>query len=106
MWGLLPPAALSKEGGYYISILSCAIHMLKKLHLHNIPVHESNNALEKTSSPFLRIFVPDEQKNQLSQPNPVQLSVILWFVYMNHSAVKATLHCSSVELEKNWYFMK
>jgi len=67
MWGLLPPAALSKEGGYYLSILSCAIHIIKNLHLQNMPVHESTYALEKTSSTFLTIFVADEQTNQLSE---------------------------------------
>ena len=67
MWGLLPPTALSKEGGYYLSILSCAIHWIKNLYLKNTPIHYSTKSLEETFPLFLTIFVPDNHTNLLSQ---------------------------------------
>jgi len=67
MWGLLPPTALSKEGGYYLSILSCALHWIKNLCLKNTPIQDSIKFLGKTLPSFLTIFVPDTDTNLLSQ---------------------------------------
>ena len=67
MWGLLPPTALSKEGGYYLSILSCALYWIKNLYLKNTLNHDTTKPIEKTLPPFLTIFVPDNYTNILTQ---------------------------------------
>lgn len=37
MWGLLDPDLLVGEGGYYLTTLSSAVHVIKTLHLANDP---------------------------------------------------------------------
>eukprot|EP00092_Neocalanus_flemingeri_P018925 GFUD01020501.1.p1 GENE.GFUD01020501.1~~GFUD01020501.1.p1 ORF type:complete len:785 (-),score=183.72 GFUD01020501.1:94-2232(-) len=64
MWGLLSPTLLAKEGGYYLSLLSCAVHMLK-----NIPKLPGHSWLSSSisQSPLLPVTVPDDQTDSLVQ---------------------------------------
>nr|XP_022912808.1 protein sprint isoform X2 [Onthophagus taurus] len=56
MWGLLHPALLSGEGGYYLTTLSSAVHVLKNFK-ESSEENFKNNL--KTDS-VLKVVVPDE----------------------------------------------
>ncbi|XP_017783155.1 PREDICTED: protein sprint [Nicrophorus vespilloides] len=56
MWGLLHPSLLSGEGGYYLTTLSSAVHVLKNFK-ESIEENVKNNP--KTDS-VLKVVVPDE----------------------------------------------
>ena len=58
MWGLLHPCLLAGEGGYYLTTLSSAVHVLKKLRVSM----ESNNdqVREDTMNTFLEIRVKSQ----------------------------------------------
>lgn len=66
MWGLLPPTSLAREGGYYLSLLSCAVHMLKNLSQSQEP-EPVCLPTSMPRSPLLQVSVPDEQTNSLAQ---------------------------------------
>lgn len=56
MWGLLHPSLLSGEGGYYLTTLSSAIHVLKNFKdscEENVKNHVKNDSV-------LKVVVPDE----------------------------------------------
>lgn len=70
MWGLLHPSLLTGEGGYYLTTLSSAVHVLKTFHKCNNDYHEGIfNSFEtrETLLPmlsdmqgFMKILIPDE----------------------------------------------
>jgi len=66
MWGLLPPTSLAREGGYYLSLLSCSIHMLKNLYKSQESDHLARLS-NIPASPLLQVSVPDDQTNSLAQ---------------------------------------
>jgi len=66
MWGLLPPTLLAKEGGYYLSLLSCSVHMIKNMFKHN-QQEEGGRTASLSSSSILHVSVPDEETNTLAQ---------------------------------------
>ncbi|XP_060531788.1 protein sprint isoform X4 [Cylas formicarius] len=56
MWGLLHPSLLSGEGGYYLTTLSSAVHVLKNFKegcQENVNSHVKNESV-------LKVVVPDE----------------------------------------------
>ncbi|XP_063927550.1 protein sprint isoform X4 [Zophobas morio] len=56
MWGLLHPSLLSGEGGYYLTTLSSAVHVLKNFKdscVENVKNHVKNDSV-------LKVVVPDE----------------------------------------------
>ncbi|CAH0561513.1 unnamed protein product [Brassicogethes aeneus] len=57
MWGLLHPSLLSGEGGYYLTTLSSAIHVLKNF--KESCEENVNNSNAKNDS-VLKVVVPDE----------------------------------------------
>ena len=67
MWGLLPPTLLAKEGGYYLSLLSCSVHMIKNMFKHNQQEEEGGRTASLSSSSILHVSVPDEETNTLAQ---------------------------------------
>ena len=66
MWGLLPPTSLAKEGGYYLSLLSCSVHMIKNMFKHK-QEEEAGRTPGLSSSSILHVSVPDEETNTLAQ---------------------------------------
>ncbi|KAF5308871.1 hypothetical protein FQR65_LT00571 [Abscondita terminalis] len=56
MWGLLHPSLLSGEGGYYLTTLSSAVHVLKNFKESN----EENNKSHLKPDSVLKVVVPDE----------------------------------------------
>jgi len=66
MWGLLPPRSLAKEGGYYLSLLSCSVHMLKNMYEHQ-ELEDPSRPASLSPSSILHVSVPDEQTNTLAQ---------------------------------------
>ncbi|CAM1308925.1 RIN2 (predicted) [Pycnogonum litorale] len=84
MWGLLHPSLLTGEGGYYLTTLSSAVHILKNFKL----CHEDKNISSKKyvgSNPqnkvpcisdlqgFMKIMIPDELNGSIiSKTLPVR----------------------------------
>ena len=66
MWGLLPPTSLAKEGGYYLSLLSCSVHMIKNMFKHK-QEEATGITASFSSSSILHVSVPDEVTNTLAQ---------------------------------------
>ena len=68
MWGLLPPTSLAKEGGHYLSLLSCSVHMIKNMFKHKQEEEEATGITASlSSSSILHVSVPDEETNTLAQ---------------------------------------
>ncbi|XP_015115391.1 protein sprint isoform X3 [Diachasma alloeum] len=68
MWGLLHPSLLTGEGGYYLTTLSSAVHVLKTFK-NSQATMSTNNGL--TTSPdcrssVLRVLIPDELHGSLN----------------------------------------
>ncbi|KAF2902400.1 hypothetical protein ILUMI_03797, partial [Ignelater luminosus] len=57
MWGLLHPSLLSGEGGYYLTTLSSAVHVLKNFKDSN---EENNTKSHLKADSVLKVVVPDE----------------------------------------------
>ncbi|KAK2170691.1 hypothetical protein LSH36_1g16014 [Paralvinella palmiformis] len=56
MWGLLHPYILAGEGGYHLTTLSSAVHVLKNL----------KNTMESTTDcGFMKIIIPDEDNHSI-----------------------------------------
>lgn len=83
MWGLLHPSLLSGEGGYYLTTLSSAVHVLKhvqRCHTSSTAgrtgTHETVEGVPLCLSEldgFMKVFVPDEQNgNIISKTVPVR----------------------------------
>ena len=64
MWRLLPPTLLARDGAHYLSLLSCAVHMLKNI--HQLPA-QSLLLSSMSPSPLLSVTVPDDQTDSLVQ---------------------------------------
>jgi len=75
MWGLLHPLLLHGEAGYYLTMLSSAVHVLKNLQHHlDDRSRESTGRLSDRSGScsgsepvegFLRVLIPDEQQGTI-----------------------------------------
>ncbi|XP_037073334.1 protein sprint-like [Pollicipes pollicipes] len=75
MWGLLHPLLLNGEAGYYLTMLSSAVHVLKNLlHYLGDRSRDSNTRLSQRSGScsgsetvegFLRVVIPDEQQGTI-----------------------------------------
>ncbi|XP_063977947.1 protein sprint isoform X3 [Diachasmimorpha longicaudata] len=68
MWGLLHPSLLTGEGGYYLTTLSSAVHVLKTFKNSQITMSTNNGV---TTSPdcrssVLRVLIPDELHGSLN----------------------------------------
>ncbi|XP_020284481.1 protein sprint isoform X3 [Pseudomyrmex gracilis] len=66
MWGLLHPSLLSGEGGYYLTTLSSAVHVLKTFKSSQSTLSSLNGCGTPDCSPVLRILVPDELHGSLN----------------------------------------
>ncbi|XP_043189172.1 protein sprint-like isoform X3 [Amphibalanus amphitrite] len=75
MWGLLHPMLLNGEAGYYLTMLSSAVHVLKNLpHYLDDRSRESTRSLSHCSGSvsgsepvdgLLRVVIPDEQQGTI-----------------------------------------
>ncbi|XP_037088369.1 protein sprint-like [Pollicipes pollicipes] len=75
MWGLLHPMLLNGEAGYYLTMLSSAVHVLKNLqHYLEDRSRESTRSLSHCSGScsgadsvdgLLRVIIPDEQQGTI-----------------------------------------
>ncbi|XP_043244888.1 protein sprint-like isoform X2 [Amphibalanus amphitrite] len=75
MWGLLHPMLLNGEAGYYLTMLSSAVHVLKNVLQH--PGDKANDSTTRLSQRsgsgsgcepvegFLRVVIPDEQQGTI-----------------------------------------
>ncbi|KAL0108302.1 hypothetical protein PUN28_015088 [Cardiocondyla obscurior] len=66
MWGLLHASLLSGEGGYYLTTLSSAVHVLKTFKSSQSTVSTLNGCGTPDCSSVLRILVPDELHGSLN----------------------------------------
>ncbi|XP_014246895.1 protein sprint isoform X2 [Cimex lectularius] len=71
MWGLLHPSLLSGEGGYYLTTLSSAVHVLKSFRASSEEYTASGSSLNWGPGPLaefrsvLKIVVPDEMNGSI-----------------------------------------
>ncbi|XP_011301200.1 protein sprint isoform X2 [Fopius arisanus] len=68
MWGLLHPSLLTGEGGYYLTTLSSAVHVLKTFK-NSQATMSTNNGLTLSPdcrSSVLRVLIPDELHGSLN----------------------------------------
>ncbi|XP_051169511.1 protein sprint isoform X2 [Leptopilina boulardi] len=66
MWGLLHPSLLTGEGGYYLTTLSSAVHVLKTFKSSQGTMSTLNGCGSPDCSSVLRILVPDELHGSLN----------------------------------------
>ncbi|XP_076282904.1 src homology 2 domain-containing protein sprint isoform X1 [Lasioglossum baleicum] len=66
MWGLLHPSLLTGEGGYYLTTLSSAVHVLKTFKSSQGTMSTLNGCGTPDCSSVLRILVPDELHGSLN----------------------------------------
>ncbi|KAK0090356.1 hypothetical protein PV325_001130 [Microctonus aethiopoides] len=67
MWGLLHPSLLTGEGGYYLTTLSSAVHVLKTFKSSQGTMSTSNGCgTPECCSSVLRVLVPDELHGSLN----------------------------------------
>ncbi|XP_077282807.1 src homology 2 domain-containing protein sprint [Temnothorax americanus] len=66
MWGLLHTSLLSGEGGYYLTTLSSAVHVLKTFKSSQSTMSTLNGCGTPDCSSVLRILVPDELHGSLN----------------------------------------
>ncbi|XP_043251516.1 protein sprint isoform X2 [Colletes gigas] len=66
MWGLLHPSLLTGEGGYYLTTLSSAVHVLKTFKSSQGTMSTLNGSGTPDCSSVLRILVPDELHGSLN----------------------------------------
>ncbi|XP_018406919.1 PREDICTED: protein sprint [Cyphomyrmex costatus] len=66
MWGLLHASLLSGEGGYYLTTLSSAVHVLKTFKSNQSTMSTLNGCGTPDCSSVLRILVPDELHGSLN----------------------------------------
>ncbi|XP_034946737.1 protein sprint isoform X2 [Chelonus insularis] len=67
MWGLLHPSLLTGEGGYYLTTLSSAVHVLKTFKNSQGTMSTSNGCgTPDCCSSVLRVLVPDEIHGSLN----------------------------------------
>ncbi|XP_076683210.1 src homology 2 domain-containing protein sprint isoform X6 [Andrena cerasifolii] len=66
MWGLLHPSLLTGEGGYYLTTLSSAVHVLKTFKSSTGTMSTLNGCGTPDCSSVLRILVPDELHGSLN----------------------------------------
>lgn len=66
MWGLLHPSLLTGEGGYYLTTLSSAVHVLKTFKSSQGTMSTLNGVGIPDCSSVLRILVPDELHGSLN----------------------------------------
>nr|XP_050859391.1 protein sprint-like isoform X3 [Vespula vulgaris] len=66
MWGLLHPSLLTGEGGYYLTTLSSAVHVLKTFKSSHGTMSTLNGCGTPDCSSVLRILVPDELHGSLN----------------------------------------
>lgn len=68
MWGLLHPSLLTGEGGYYLTTLSSAVHVLKtfKNSQATMSIHNGSTATPDCCSSVLRVLIPDELHGSLN----------------------------------------
>ncbi|CAD1475719.1 unnamed protein product [Heterotrigona itama] len=66
MWGLLHPSLLTGEGGYYLTTLSSAVHVLKMFKSSQGTMSTLNGCGTPDCSSVLRILVPDELHGSLN----------------------------------------
>ncbi|XP_039310493.1 protein sprint isoform X3 [Solenopsis invicta] len=66
MWSLLHASLLSGEGGYYLTTLSSAVHVLKTLKSSQSNISTLNGCGTPDCSSVLRILVPDELHGSLN----------------------------------------
>ncbi|KAI4473373.1 hypothetical protein M0802_016154 [Mischocyttarus mexicanus] len=66
MWRLLHPSLLTGEGGYYLTTLSSAIHVLKTFKSSHGTMSTLNGSGTPDCSSVLRILVPDELHGSLN----------------------------------------
>ncbi|XP_043508470.1 protein sprint [Frieseomelitta varia] len=66
MWGLLHPSLLTGEGGYYLTTLSSAVHVLKMFKSSQGTMSTLNVCGTPDCSSVLRILVPDELHGSLN----------------------------------------
>ncbi|XP_044730872.1 protein sprint isoform X2 [Chrysoperla carnea] len=65
MWGLLHPSLLSGEGGYYLTTLSSAVHVLKNFKASHEENSENENKVNTDYPPVLKVVVPDERHGSI-----------------------------------------
>jgi len=80
MWGLLHPSLLTGEGGYYLTTLSSAVHVLKNFQkCHDDKRKEYNSIDTKEQNEmqgFMKIMIPDEVNGSIiSKTFPVRPSM-------------------------------
>ncbi|XP_046487963.1 protein sprint isoform X2 [Neodiprion pinetum] len=66
MWGLLHPSLLTGEGGYYLTTLSSAVHVLKTFKSSQGTMSTLNGSGTPDCSSVLRILIPDELHGSLN----------------------------------------
>ncbi|XP_012215187.1 protein sprint isoform X3 [Linepithema humile] len=66
MWGLLHASLLNGEGGYYLTTLSSAVHVLKTFKSSQSTMSTLNGCGPPDCSSVLRILVPDELHGSLN----------------------------------------
>ncbi|XP_023290235.1 protein sprint isoform X3 [Orussus abietinus] len=66
MWGLLHPSLLTGEGGYYLTTLSSAVHVLKTFKISQGTMSTLNGCGTPDCSSVLRVLVPDELHGSLN----------------------------------------
>ncbi|XP_057329306.1 protein sprint isoform X2 [Microplitis mediator] len=67
MWGLLHPSLLTGEGGYYLTTLSSAVHVLKTFKTSQGTMSTTNGCgTPECCSSVLRVLVPDEIHGSLN----------------------------------------
>ncbi|XP_016842477.1 protein sprint isoform X2 [Nasonia vitripennis] len=66
MWGLLHPSLLTGEGGYYLTTLSSAVHVLKTFKSSQGTMSTVNGCGTPDCSSVLRVLVPDELHGSLN----------------------------------------
>ncbi|KAJ8684442.1 hypothetical protein QAD02_020234, partial [Eretmocerus hayati] len=66
MWGLLHSSLLTGEGGYYLTTLSSAVHVLKTFKSSQGTMSTNNGCGSPDCSSVLRVLVPDELHGSLN----------------------------------------
>jgi hypothetical protein len=70
MWGLVHPSLLNGEGGYYLTTLTSAVHVIKQLKFDNRPEDPMNESLRSMSDcmAFLEVYIEDPVSGSLMEP--------------------------------------